>query len=205
MFDDVGLEVEYFAALMHADARIAAAVAREGCPLCGGPLHVANFARKPRGGLLASAGEEYTLRFGLCCGRRGCRRRALPPSLRFLGRRVYLEAVVLFASAWAQVATTLNALKAQTGVSVRTLGRWLCWWREEVPQLGWWAELRSRLVPPALDESDLPRSMLESLRRAASTTAELTFLAAKCLAPGTTSMGDVARFVRCAETLPARA
>lgn len=205
MLDDVRLEVEHFSALVHADARIAAAVAEEGCPYCGGPLHVANYLRKPRGGLLAGAGEAFALRHSLCCGRQGCRRRVLPPSLRFLGRRVYLEAVVLFASVWAQVATTRSALKARTGVSVRSLGRWLCWWREEVPHLGWWAELRSRLVPPAPDESGLPCSLLESLRRTASTVAELTFLAAKCLAPGTTSMGDAARFARCAEASPARA
>jgi hypothetical protein len=30
------------------DARIAAAVARAGCLFCRGPLHVANYYRKPR-------------------------------------------------------------------------------------------------------------------------------------------------------------
>jgi hypothetical protein len=203
MFDDVGLEVENFAALMRADARIAAAVAEEGCPYCGGPLHVANYQRKPRGGLLADAGEAFALRHSLCCGHRGCRRRVLPPSLRFLGRRVYLEAVVLFASAWAQVANALRVVQARTGISVRTLRRWLCWWREEVPQLGWWAELRSRLLPPAPDERELPRSLLDALARTSSTT-ELAWLAAKCLAPGTTSMGDAARFVRAVAASPAR-
>ncbi len=59
----------------------------------------ATTAAKPRGAEIAGAGEAFKLRHSLCCGRRGCRRRALPPSLRFLGRRVYLEAVVLIATA----------------------------------------------------------------------------------------------------------
>jgi hypothetical protein len=89
---------EWFARLLEFDRKIAEAVAAEGCRHCGGPLHQGNYERKPRGGQIAEAGEAFRLRHSLCCGREGCRKRALPPSLRFLGRRVYLEAVVLFAS-----------------------------------------------------------------------------------------------------------
>lgn len=195
MIGYLGLEVESFAALAHADASLAAAVAARGCPFCGGPLHVANYLRKPRGGLFAEVGSDLSLRYSLCCGRPGCRRRVLPPSLRFLGRRVYLEVVMLFASVWAQVAKGLRTAARQTGVSARTLGRWLRWWREEVPRLGWWAELRSRLAAPAPDETALPHSLLLHLGRIACGE-PLVWLVAKCLAPATTWLADVTRFVR---------
>ena len=195
MIGYLGLKVESLAALMHADARMAVAVAAHGCPFCGGPLHVANYPRKPRGGLFAEVGADSSLRHSLCCGRPGCRRRVLPPSLRFLGRRVYLEMVMLFASVWAQVAKGLRTAARQTGVSARTLARWLRWWREEVPRFGWWAELRSRLVAPAPDETALPRSLLMHLGRIACGE-PLVWLVAKCLAPATTWLADAARFVR---------
>ena len=195
MIGYLGLEVESFEALVRADASMAAAVAARGCPFCGGPLHVANYLRKPRGGLFAEVSAGLSLRYSLCCGRPGCRRRVLPPSLRFLGQRVYLEIVMLFASVWAQVAKGLRTAARQTGVSARTLGRWLRWWREGLPRLGWWAELRSRLAAPVPDETALPRSLLLHLGRVASGE-QLIWLAAKCLAPGTTWLSDVARFVR---------
>jgi len=43
-------------------------------------------------------GEASVRRFSLCCGARAVRKRATPPSVRFLGRRVYLGAVVIVAS-----------------------------------------------------------------------------------------------------------
>jgi hypothetical protein len=194
------LEVEFFAALLQADETLAAAVAAEGCPSCGGPLHVANYERKPRGGLLAIGGEGFTLRHSLCCGKRGCRRRALPPSLRFLGRRVYLEVVVVLASVVAQGVAAIKAASEETGVPARTLKRWRCWWQQVLPQLAWWAELRALLVAPAPDEAALPQSLLAHLRRSVGG-AQLMWLAAKCLAPGTTSLCDATRFVRVAAGL----
>jgi len=201
MIDYLGLEREYFVALTLADARAAAVVAAQGCPFCGGPLHAANYLRKPRGGLFAQAPEDSWLRHSLCCGWQGCRRRVLPPSLRFLGRRVYLEIVVLVASVWAQVARGLRAAAKQTGVSARTLARWLSWWGEVVPRLAWWAELRARLTPPPPDESALPRSFWQHLGRVASGEARV-WLCAKCLAAGTTRLPDAARFVREAAEAP---
>ena len=189
------LKVEDFAALALADARLAAAVATQGCPYCAGPLHVANYVRKPRGGIFAEAGEGFALRHSLCCGRRGCRRRVLPPSLRFLGRRVYLEVVVLLAAACLQAASSTRAAARLTRVSARTLVRWRRWWREEVPRSRWWAELRSRLVSPTPNESTLPRSLLSHLGRIASGM-PLLELAAKCLARATTSLVGVAGFLR---------
>lgn len=187
-----------FAALAEVDGRIARAVAAEGCPSCGGPLHQGNYVRKPRGGALARAGEAFTLRHSLCCGRRGCRKRALPPSLRFLGRRVYLELVVVVASAHAQVAATLRRAREATQVPEWTLRRWSTWWTQLLPQAPWWAQLRARFVPPPPDDADLPRGLVERLRTEASAAGgKVTWRLARCLAPGTTrSPIDSARFAR---------
>jgi hypothetical protein len=210
MLHDLRVGEEFFATLTRLDAEIAARVAAAGCRHCGGPLHRGNYRRKPRGGLLAEAGEAFTLRHSLCCGRRGCRRRALPPSLRFLGRRVYLGAVVLLASVVAQLAAALHAARAATGVTGRTLRRWGAWWRATFPRLPAWAELRARFAPPPPDEGSLPKSLVTRLdadiaamrpARDALTPDELVLLAARCLAPVTTaSVADAWRFVRGAET-----
>jgi hypothetical protein len=139
---------EFFARLEKLDEMIAATVAEGRCRHCAGPLHQGNYQRKPRGGLMATAGEAFTRRHSLCCGRRGCRKRALPPSLRFLGRRVYLEVVVVLASVIAQVVATAREAVAASGVPLRTLRRWGCWWREVFPRLPTWAELRGALRAP---------------------------------------------------------
>jgi hypothetical protein len=196
MIGDLTLKVEFFAALMQADESLAVAVAAKGCPHCGGPLHVANYERKPRGGAFAEVGEGFRLRHSLCCGRRGCRRRVLPPSLRFLGRKVYLEIVVILAAAWlVEAAEAMRAAARHVRVSARTLARWRRWWGAEVPLSKWWAELRSRLAPPTPDETDLPRSLLEHLGRLADG-GDLVKLVAKCLAPATTPLAEAAGFVR---------
>ena len=65
---------------------------------CGGRLDSARYPRKPRGGP-AGLGAEYEWRLSFCCAREGCRRRVTPPSVRYLGRRVYLGVVVVLVSA----------------------------------------------------------------------------------------------------------
>jgi hypothetical protein len=80
MLPDLRLHLECFERLMAWDEELARQVAAARCPHCGGPLHQANYWRKPRGALLAEAGEAFRLRHSLCCGREGCRKRSLPPS-----------------------------------------------------------------------------------------------------------------------------
>jgi hypothetical protein len=193
------LAEEWFASLEKFDRQIAEAVAVAGCRHCGGPLHQGNYQRKPRGGNIAEAGETFRLRHSLCCGREGCRKRALPPSLRFLGRRVYLEAVVLVASALALALETLRMASEVTGVPARTLRRWHCWWTEAFPSSAVWTELRARFAPPPPAESELPRSLLERAKAVFGADAELSdalLLCARWLAPVTTqSVPDGSRFV----------
>ena len=56
MLPDLRLNEECFERLMAWDEELARQVAAARCPHCGGPLHRANYERKPRGGLLAEAG-----------------------------------------------------------------------------------------------------------------------------------------------------
>jgi hypothetical protein len=131
-----------------------------GCP-CGGRLDVANYLRKPRGGP-PGLEDSHALRLSLCCARDGCRRRATPPSIRFLGRRVYFGAVVVLVSAMRHDITKLLAAKLYRllGVSERTLRRWRQWWLETFTASSFWTSERARFMPP-VTQADLPRSLIE--------------------------------------------
>jgi len=198
MMPYAGLDEEFFAKLLEFDGRVVEAVAERRCPHCRGPLYRSDYSRKPRGGLIAEAGEVFSRRFSLCCGREGCRKRATPPSLRFLGRRVYLEVVVLLASSAAVATRFLKEVHEATGVPVRTLRRWLAWWSAALPLTATWLELRARLVPPPPVEAELPRSLLDRLVTGPPPMSPIAAVqvAARLLAPLTTqSVPDSARFV----------
>ena len=201
MVHDLRLGVELFAWLAEMDRRIARWVATRGCGYCGGPLHQSNYRRKPRGAKLAEAAEGFALRDSLCCGREGCRRRTLPPSLRFLGRRVYVEAVVLVASVLALLLGAVSAGKVSE-VPVRTLKRWGAWWTGPFPQSRTWQEIRPQLVPSP-EEALLPLSLYERIEQELSRggsgrcPGEVCVIAAQLLAPCTTqSLPNASRFVR---------
>lgn len=149
--------------LPEADRALAAEARARGCS-CGGKLHSARYRRKPRLGreLPRELREDYGRRESLCCACEGCRKRTTPPSLRFLGRRVYLGALVVLVSAMTGGVTERRAaaMRALVGVSVRTLQRWRAWWLATFPEKGFWREARGRLAPP-VDEARLPASLLE--------------------------------------------
>jgi hypothetical protein len=143
------------------DRERAAAMREAGCEVCGSPLHSAHFTRKPRGGP-AGLGGEHDLRFSLCCANRECRKRHTPPSLRFLGRKVYLGAVVVLVSAMRHGATParLRKLREHLGVSRRTVERWRRWWREAFVESAFWRVARAAFMPPVAPDL-LPVSLLE--------------------------------------------
>lgn len=195
MLHEVCVDAAFFKALMDLDEKIALLVSAEGCPFCNGPLHRSDYPRKPRGGLLASAGEEFLRRCSLCCGVRGCRKRCTPPSLRFLGRSVYLEVVVLLASVLRFVGNTFAEASRKSGVPVRTLHRWHAWWTSSFPTSSLWTSLRARFPSPPPDESLLPLSFLEHIPETHN--AGRLVIAAHLLAPiTTTSLPDSSRFLR---------
>lgn len=123
MFVQVALVREFFEGLASLDAAIVEKVAAAGCPFCGAVLHRSDFSRKPRWGLFVELTGAFTRRFSLCCSREGCRKRATPPSVRFLGRRVYLGAVVLVASLFALAFATASEASRASGVPARTARR----------------------------------------------------------------------------------
>lgn len=160
------------------DEELAKEVKDRRCPLCGGPLHVSNYPRKPRGEKLpANLAKQYERRFSYCCAREGCRKRATPPSLRFLGRRVYLASIVTLVTALRHGATgaRLAALRAHVsaGISRQTLRRWTKWWRQAFPMTRCWGVLCGLFSPPPA-AGELPMSLLA---RVGATDSEATRLA----------------------------
>lgn len=145
------------------DQEIATQARSAGCPHCGGRLHSARYPRKPRGAA-CDLGVDYESRLSLCCAREGCRRRTTPASLRFLGRKVYLGAIVVLAAAMRQGPSPKRVAKLRrlVGVDRRTLVRWRRWWSETLPATRLWKAERGRFARP-VKEQQLPCSLLERL------------------------------------------
>jgi len=159
MLHENGLEGEYFFSLFLIDQQIAEATKARGCA-CGGRLHVADYPRKPRG-LPPEAEDWFATRLSFCCDREGCRQRYTPPSVRFLGRRVYVGAVVVLLAAMRSTPGTERGCKAsEARVPRRTVGRWRSFWQSAFIATRFWQRQRSRLMPP-VDEQRLPASALE--------------------------------------------
>ena len=167
MFGDIELGSEFFEGLTAFDAEIAARVEAAGCRFCGARLYRGDYPRKPRGGIVAIAAESFVRRFSFCCGRDGCRRRATPPSIRFLGRRVYVGAAVLVASVIALAGGTSAAVQRATGIASRTTRRWLRWWRGPFVTTAVFVDLAARIV--GLDRFRLPASVVEQMSEPAVT------------------------------------
>jgi hypothetical protein len=151
----------FFETLLRFDEDLAEQARAAGCRRCGGVLHRADYPRKPRGGP-GELGPPHERRRSLCCAREGCRRRTTPPSLRFLGRRVYFGAVVVLVSALVHGLSPRRAarLREQLGVDRRTLGRWRRWWQQGFAQSPFWQAARGRFVPP-VERHALPAALLE--------------------------------------------
>jgi hypothetical protein len=150
------------------DEDLAEAARREPCQFCGaGRLHRGDYPRKPRGypGL---DDRGPARRRSFCCSRKGCRRRTTPPSVRFLGRKVYLGVVVTLVSAMAHGLTAgrMRKLREELGVDRRTVERWRVWWRETFVETAFWKAFRGSLMPP-VDEAFLPLSLWERFGRTA--------------------------------------
>lgn len=154
---------ELFEWLLRIDQIIASEARSKGCG-CGGRLDGAAYRRKPRGhpqGL----GRAYEYRESLCCCRDGCRKRVTPPSVRFLGRRVYLGVIVVLAAATEGGVRQrrVELLRRLIGCPLdrRTVERWVEWWRETLPRSTFWKSVRSRFRTPVAAER-MPLSVLEA-------------------------------------------
>lgn len=164
MYHDLPRGASFWAFLFSIDQDLAASARQQACS-CGGRLHCANYPRKPRGGGDALP-EQYGCRLSFCCDREGCRKRVTPPSVRFLGRKVYLGAVVILVAAMRQGPSPRRAreLSRLFGADRRTIARWQVFWREHFPQTRFWKVARGLLVP-AVEIVTLPLSLLEAFLR----------------------------------------
>jgi hypothetical protein len=144
------------------DADLAEQVHLGGCLLCAGKLHRSNYKRKPRGG---PKKDEEVYRDSFCCDQDGCRKRHTPPSVRFLGRKVYWGLVVVLASAMRHglKPERVQALRESLGMDRRTLERWRQWWLGAFVQSSFWKTARARFMP-LIREKTLPWSLGEAFR-----------------------------------------
>ena len=154
-------DTRFYELLLSFDRQIADATHTGQCQKCGATLHWGSWERKPRGGP-AGLDRQHRLRFSLCCAADGCRKRETPRSLRFLGRKVYLGAMVVLISAMQSGLNPdrMKRLNALVGVSRRTVLRWRDWWRTVFTMSPFWRAQRG-LAPTARD-ADLPASLLQS-------------------------------------------
>ena len=156
------IDSRFYRFLFDIDQDIARQVQSGGCS-CGGVLHSARYPRKPRG-IRTNLPESYKTRLSFCCAEEDCRRRSTPPSVRFLGRKVYLGVMVILITA---LEHGLSPKRRQWLVETldiwpQTLSRWRKWWRETFPTSRCWQEARGRFIPP-VETDQLPDTLLGRL------------------------------------------
>lgn len=155
----------------------------EGCR-CGGVLHVSNYPRKPRGPCPWGLPAGFDFRLSFTCA--ACRKRTTPHSTLFLGRRVYVGAVVVLVATLRHGPTRVRmaVLQAEWGVPKRTVERWCGWWRTAFAMSPFWRSARARFVSP-IEEAALPFSLAGAFGVAAGGTGRLRALL-EFLSPVTT-------------------
>jgi hypothetical protein len=160
MYHDLFQNASFWSFLFEVDQDLASTAKRKGCS-CGGRLHRADYPRKPRGGG-RNLPACYGYRLSFCCDQDGCRKRTTPPSVRFLGRKIYLAAVVVLVAAMRQgpSARRVHQLSELFDIDERTIVRWRVFWREHFPQTAFWKANRGRLALRA-DIALLPRALLD--------------------------------------------
>ena len=160
MYAELLGDARVYEVLQRIDEDLAVRAQVAGCA-CGGRLHSARYPRKPRGGPHGLR-AQYEHRLSYCCAADGCRKRTTPPSVRFLGRKVYLGAVVVLVSALRQgpSPTRVSVLHELFGVGERTLRRWRQWWQRTFADGAFWHAARGRVLP-VVSARDLPRGLVE--------------------------------------------
>lgn len=160
MLPELCLRSNLYHLLHHIELSLALETQQKRCPFCGGPLHHSDYMRKPRGGP-DDLPEILLTRISFCCGNRSCRRRVLPPSVLFMGRRVYWANVIL-------VVVTLRqnkpreyskaVLMRRFGMDRKTINQWIVWFREIFPNTDQWKRIRGR-VSSCVSDDYLPSSL----------------------------------------------
>ena len=130
------------------DADLAEKCQQAGCLKCGGRLDRSDYRRKPRGGPEEAKPTERW-RDSFCCDVEGCRKRHTPPSVRFLGRKIYWGVVVVLMAAMQHglKPARVEVLRERLEIDRRTLARWRTWWLETFVESRFWKEARARFLP----------------------------------------------------------
>ncbi len=164
MYHDLPCAASFWSFLFAVDQDLAETTRKQACA-CGGRLHRSNYPRKPRG-TPDQLPESQCIRLSFCCDREGCRKRVTPPSVRFLGRKVYLAAVMILISAMRQGPTPrrVRELSQRFKVDRQTIARWQVFWREHFPQTPFWKIAHARLTPVVKIVS-LPYSLVDAFLR----------------------------------------
>ena len=161
MYHDLPSTASFWSFLFTIDQDLAEKTRKQGCP-CGGRLHCANYPRQPRGDA-DQLPKPQRIRLSFCCDRDGCRKRTTPPSVRFLGRKVYLGAIVILVSAMRQGPSPrrVRELSKRFGVNRQTIARWQVFWREHFPQTPFW-KIEGARFKLTVDIIGLPYSLLNA-------------------------------------------
>jgi hypothetical protein len=164
MYHDLPGAASFWSFLFAIDQDLAETARKNACS-CGGRLHRANYVRKPRG-TPAQLPEPQLIRLSFCCDRDGCRKRATPPSVRFLGRKVYLTAIVILISAMRQGPSPrrVRELSTRFGADESTITRWQTFWREHFPQTPFWKVARASFLTVG-EIVSLPYSLVDAFLR----------------------------------------
>jgi hypothetical protein len=155
-------DISLFRVLHQIDKDLASAYRQAGCPFCNSPLHNAPYTRKPRGGP-DGIPDEYCVRQSLCCSRVDCRRRVLPPSCLFWGRKVYWGAVILIVTTlWQQNPRkySINMLAEKFKISRNSVVRWIRYFHDAFPKSSGWYRLRG-LISAEVGNTNLPGALVE--------------------------------------------
>ena len=160
-YRDLLTDATFHQLLLACDRDLADTARGAGCKRCSGVVHSAHYWRKPRG-RPCRLGREHDRRFSFCCAVDGCRSRATPPSLRFLGPKVYIAAIVVLIAILRHGATALRMreLTEVIGVDRRTVERWRTWWRDSFTATPFWKVARAAFMPP-VDPGQLPAALIE--------------------------------------------
>ncbi|MEM5332188.1 hypothetical protein VSR34_37715 [Paraburkholderia sp. JHI2823] len=151
---------DFYRLLLRIDQDFAEQTRSQHCHRCNGVLHSARYRRKPRGLTREARAECGEFRYSFCCAE--CRRRTTPFSVRFLGRRVYVAAIMVVVSATRASAGTAAAMRQldALGVPRATIARWQHWWQTDFVSTPFWTLGRAAFVPP-IETAHAPASLLE--------------------------------------------
>jgi hypothetical protein len=124
----------FFKLLLEYDRHTALLTKTKGCQACGCLLDTAHYQRKPRG-VPPEITEEFNVRYSFCCRKDGCRKRATPPSTRFLGPHVYILLTIVLSSSSPRL---MSYVVREFKISTKTLKKWQKFWMTRFKSSAFW-------------------------------------------------------------------